>query len=49
MRLLPGGASLTRPTVRCCCCRVALRLPGLRFGAVVGPVSAAPPGEQTAT
>ncbi|WP_265188304.1 hypothetical protein, partial [Enterobacter hormaechei] len=47
--LLPGGASLTRPTVRCCCCRVALRLPGLRFGAVVGPVSAAPPGEQTAT
>ncbi len=49
VRLLPGGASLTRPTVRCCCCRVALRLPGLRFGAVVGPVSAAPPGEQTAT
>ncbi|WP_447855059.1 hypothetical protein [Enterobacter sp. WI-ESBL-E8] len=31
--LLPGGASLTRPT----------------FGAVVGPVSEAPPGEQTAT
>ncbi|POP46000.1 hypothetical protein CHU32_09390 [Superficieibacter electus] len=29
---LPGGAALTRPTVRASLCPVALRLPGLQYG-----------------